>query len=51
VDLRDHIVDAISDVERRLSLVDASDADDHDKMNKHLRETMVQCYNFGFEVH
>ena len=52
LDLREKITEAIAQVDEKLNLDDISEMDDVEKlsMQKLIRETLHQCYNFGFEV-
>ena len=50
--LRDQVDHAISQVDKCLNPGDLADMDDTEKTNvqKLYRETLHQCYGFGFEV-
>lgn len=50
--LRERVAYAIAQVDEKLNLEDMADMEDCDKHNiqKLYRETLHQCYNFGFEV-
>lgn len=50
--LRERITDAIAQVDEKLALDDIAEMDEVEKasMQKLIRETLHQCYNFGFEV-
>jgi len=52
MDLRDHVDHAISHVDEGLNPGDLADMDETEKVNveKLYRETLHQCYGFGFEV-
>jgi len=52
MNLRAHVDHAISQVDEGLNLCDLADMDETEKTNvqKLYRETLHQCYNFGFEV-
>jgi len=52
MNLRDHVDHAISQVDEGLNPGDLADMDEVEKINveKLYRETLHQCYNFGFEV-
>jgi len=52
MNLRDHVDHAISQVDEGLNPGDLADMDEMEKINvqKLYRETLHQCYNFGFEV-
>ena len=46
------VADAIRQVDEKLDLEDIPEMDEAEKLNlqKLYRETLHQCYNFGFEV-
>jgi len=50
--LRQNVASAISQIDEKLSLDDLSEMDEGEKVNvlTLFRETLHQCYNFGFEV-
>ena len=52
LDLREKVAYSITQVDDKLTLDDIADMDDVEKTNiqKLYRETLHQCYNFGFEV-
>ena len=52
MNLRDHVDHAISQVDYGLNPGDLADMDEGEKVNvqKLYRETLHQCYGFGFEV-
>jgi len=52
IDLRDRVAKAIVLVDDKLVLEDLLDLESSDKQSvqKLYRETLHQCYNFGFEV-
>ena len=52
MELRDHVSDAIAQVDEKLSIEDVGDLEEGEKINiqKLYRETLHQCYSFGFEV-
>lgn len=52
INLRQNVARAISQIDEKLSLDDLSEMDEGEKVNvlTLFRETLHQCYNFGFEV-
>ena len=52
MELRDKVANAIKQVDEKLSLEEFRDMDEAEKNSilKQYRETLHQCYNFGFEV-
>ena len=52
MNLRDHVDHAISQADEGLNPGDLADMDEVEKINvqKVYRETLHQCYGFGFEV-
>ena len=52
MELRHRIADAITQVDQKLTIEDMADLEENEKVNieKLYRETLHQCYNFGFDV-
>ena len=50
IDLREKVAMAISQVDDKLHLEDIAELDELEKIEKLYRETLHQCYSFGFEV-
>ncbi len=52
VQLQEKLANAIKQVDEKLDLDDIPEMDENEKINiqKLYRETLHQCYNFGFEV-
>jgi MEKK4 N-terminal len=52
INLRQNVANAISLVDEKLNIDDLSEMDESEKVNvlTLFRETLHQCYNFGFEV-
>ena len=50
--LRQNVASAVSQIDEKLNLDDLSEMDESEKGNvlTLFRETLHQCYNFGFEV-
>ncbi len=50
--LQEKLANAIKQVDEKLDLDDIPEMDENEKFNiqKLYRETLHQCYNFGFEV-
>ena len=53
MELKDHVAQAITQVDEKLNLDDIPDMEESERYNimKLYRETLQQCYNFGFEYH
>jgi hypothetical protein len=52
LELREKVASCITQVDEKLTLGDIAEMDEAEKTNlqKLNRETLHQCYNFGFEV-